>query len=116
MIYLTPKGAGRLVSYLQTTPHATEDLVWSWQEKPLSYNRARRRVRRLGKAAGVEKVYPQRLRYAYATLLLNNGMSLAGLRDLMVHKNIKTILIYSRLADKTVERQYHAAVEIVTKG
>jgi len=115
VVYLTQKGVERLVSYLQTVPHAVGDLVLSWQEEPLSYNHALQRVQHLGEVAGVEGVYPQQLRHTYATLLLNNGMSLEGLRGLMGHKNINTTLIYSRLADKTVEHQYHTAMENVTK-
>lgn len=116
VVYLTQKGAERLTSYLQTVSHAAGDLVLSWQEKALNYNRAWRQVRRLGKAAGVERVSPQRLRHTYATLLLNNGMSLEGLRRLMGHENINTTLIYGRLADGVIEQQYHAAMRSVTNG
>jgi site-specific recombinase XerD len=116
VVYLTQKSAERLARYLQTVSHAAGDLVLSWQEEALSYNRAWRRVRRLGEAAGVEGVGPQRLRHTYATLLLNNGMSLEGLRRLMGHENINTTLIYSRLANRTIEQQYHAAMHSVTNG
>jgi site-specific recombinase XerD len=116
VVYLTQEAVERLARYLRMAPHAAEDLVLSWQGQPLNYQRAWSLVRRLGEAAGVEGVCPQRLRHTYATLLLNNGMSLEGLRRLMGHENINTTLIYARLADRTIEQQYHAAMKNAGSG
>ena len=114
VIFLTEKAARAMGRYLETVPHAAGDLVLSRGGQPLRYQEAWRRIRRLGEEAGVQGVCPQRLRHTYATLLLNNGMSIEGLRQLMGHENLNTTLIYARLADKTVERQYRAAMEHVT--
>ena len=114
VVFLTPQAAERVARYLETVPHAADDLVLSRQGQPLSDEQVRRRLRRLGEAAGVDKVSPQRLRHTYATLLLNNGMSLAGLRHLMGHEDLNTTLIYARLADKTIEQQYRTVTERMT--
>jgi len=114
VVPLTEAAVEAIGRYLQTVPHAAEDLVLSWQGQPLKYERAWARIRRLGQAAGVEGLCPQRLRHTYATLLLNNGVQIDKLRRLMGHENINTTLIYARLADKTVEQQYQAAMERVT--
>jgi integrase/recombinase XerC len=116
VVYLTAKAAEALSRYLQTVPHAAEDLVLSWRGRPLSYDQARIRIRRLGEAAGVEGLSPQRLRHTYATQLLNNGVSIEALRRLMGHENLNTTLIYARLADSTLEKQYRAAMERVTNS
>ncbi|MFN3763678.1 MAG: tyrosine-type recombinase/integrase, partial [Anaerolineae bacterium] len=76
VVYLTQTAAERVRRYLETVPHAADDLVLSWKGRPLTDEAARLRIRRLGEAAGVERVSPQRLRHTYATQLLNNGMSL----------------------------------------
>ena len=60
---------------------------------------------------GIQNLSPHRLRHTYATVLLNNGMGIEGLRRLMGHENLNTTLIYARLADATLERQYRAAME-----
>ncbi len=115
VVFLTETAVSALQAYLETVPHAPEDVVLQWQKQPLSYHQAWRRVRHLGEAAGVAGVTPLRLRHTYATVLLNNGMGLEGLRRLMGHEHLNTTLIYARLADETLEQQYRTAMERVTK-
>ena len=116
VVYLSRKAAAVLEAYLQTVAHASADLVLSWQGRPLPYAEAWARMRDLGKAAGVGGVSPHRLRHTYATQLLNNGMTIDGLRRLMGHDNLNTTLIYARLADSTLEQSYQAAIERVTQN
>ena len=116
VVYLTAKAVESLSRYLETVPHAAEDLVLSWRGRPLRYDQALSRIHRLGEAAGVEGLSPQRLRHTYATQLLNNGMSIEALGRLMGHENLNTILIYARLADSTLEKRYRAAMERVTNS
>ena len=116
VVYLSSQAGRALQAYLQSVPHAAGDLVLSWQGRPLRYDEAWARVRDLGLAAGVAGVSPHRLRHTYATQLLNNGMSIDGLRRLMGHDNLNTTLIYARLADSTLEQSYQAAMERVTQN
>lgn len=114
VVYLTSRASGAVRAYLETVPHAAGDLVLSWHRQPLTYEQAWERLRRLGEAAGVVGLSPHRLRHTYATHLLNHGMSIEALRRLMGHEHLNTTLIYARLADTTVERQYRAVMERVT--
>lgn len=116
VVFLTQQAAQRIGRYLETVPHTADDLVLSRNGRPLSYYMAWYRIRRLGEAAGVKGVSPHRLRHTYATLLLNNGMSLVGLQRLMGHENLNTTMIYGRLADRTIEQQYRAAMDRVTNN
>ncbi|MFQ5343347.1 MAG: tyrosine-type recombinase/integrase [Anaerolineae bacterium] len=116
VVFLTQQAAQRIGCYLETVPHTADDLVLSRNGRPLSYYMAWYRIRRLGEAAGVKGVSPHRLRHTYATLLLNNGMSLVGLQRLMGHENLNTTMIYGRLADRTIEQQYRAAMDRVTNN
>jgi len=113
VVCLTQTAVTALRAYLATVPHAPEDLVFSSRQRPLSYQVALKRIRRLGHAAGVHGVSPIRLRHTYATTLLNNGLTLDALRRLMGHQDLTTTLIYARLADTTVEAQYQAAMQSV---
>jgi integrase/recombinase XerD len=115
VVYLSGQAVQILADYLPTVPHAPGDLVLSTNGRPLRYEEAWARIRAIGQAAGVAGVSPHRLRHTYATQLLNHGMSLEGLRCLMGHENLETTLIYARLANSTLERQYRAAMEHVTK-
>lgn len=114
LVYLTPTAVQALTAYLQTVPHAPTDLLFSFNQAPLSYHQALARLRLLGLAAGVPNLSPLRLRHTYATTLLNNGMTLDALRLLMGHAHLNTTLIYARLADSTVENQYQAAMENIS--
>ena len=107
---LTPGAAAALGEYLAGVPHAPADLVLSQGGRALSYEQAAARLARLGTAAGVERLGAQRLRHTYATELLNHGMRLEVLKQLMGHENMNTTLIYARLADPTVAAQYQAAM------
>ena len=111
VVYLSDKAAEVLKGYLETVPHAAGDLVLSGGGRALEYGQAWQRLRRLGEATGIRGLSPHRLRHTYATVLLNNGMGIEGLRRLMGHENLNTTLIYARLADTTLERQYRAAME-----
>lgn len=113
VVCLTETAATALRAYLATVPHAPADLLFSDRQRPLSYQAALNRIRRLGETAGVQGVSPIRLRHTYATTLLNNGLTIDALRRLMGHQDLTTTLIYARLADTTVETQYQAAMERV---
>lgn len=113
VVCLTQTAVAALRVFLTTVPHAPEDLLFSVRQRPLSYQVALKRIRRLGEAAGVQRVSPIRLRHTYATTLLNNGLTLDALRRLMGHQDLTTTLIYARLADTTVQAQYQAAMESV---
>lgn len=114
VVCLTQTAVSALRAFLETVPHAPEDLVFSSRQRPLSYQLALKRIRRLGEAAGVQGVSPIRLRHTYATTLLNNGLTLDALRRLMGHQDLTTTLIYARLADTTVQAQYQAAMQSVS--
>lgn len=114
VVFLTKHAAQAISGYLQTVPHAAQDLVLSKNGRPLRYHEAWSRIHRLGKAVGVSQLSPLRLRHTYATLLLNNGVTLESLRRLMGHENLSTTLIYAQVADKTIEQQYRAAMDRVT--
>jgi site-specific recombinase XerD len=116
VVFLTKRAVQAISAYLQTVPHAAQDLVLSKCGRPLNYQEARYRIRRLGQAAGISQLSPLRLRHTYATLLLNNGVTLESLRRLMGHENLSTTLIYARMADETMEHQYQAAMENVTNS
>jgi site-specific recombinase XerD len=113
VVCLTRTAVAALRAFLPTIPHAPDDLVFSARQRPLSYQVALKRIRRLGEAAGVHGVSPIRLRHTYATTLLNNGLTLDALRRLMGHQDLTTTLIYARLADRTVAAQYQAAMDSV---
>ena len=56
------------------------------------------------------------LRHTYASELLNAGMRLEVLQQLMGHQDIEVTRRYARLTDKTREEEYFRAMAIIEKG
>lgn len=63
-------------------------------------------LRRLGKATGIEKVHPHRLRRTMATNILNKGMPIEEVREILGHVKLDTTLIYCQINRENV-RHHH---------
>jgi site-specific recombinase XerD len=53
---------------------------------------------------------PHTLRHTFATNMLNAGMDLTVLRDLMGHKDSNQTLMYAQLSNQTIRSSYDRAV------
>ena len=62
------------------------------------------RRRRLRKAGIEKKVSPHKLRYIYATNLLNAGADLVDIKALLGHESIATTQIYSHVGQERMEQ------------
>lgn len=66
------------------------------------------------RSAGIAKRYtPHCLRHTFATQLLNAGVALEVLKELMGHRSIQNTLKYTQLYEETKRRQYTQAMERV---
>lgn len=66
-----------------------------------------RRVRKLGKKAGIQKtVTPHRLRHSQATHLLDAGMPINMVQKILGHASVSTTQIYARTQMAGVEQYY----------
>lgn len=82
-------------TYLFTgNPHHTEDIDTCYSQKGVQWV-----VKSLSKKAGIIKdVYPHTLRHTYATHLLEDGMDIVSVKNLLGHVNIETTMIYLHVA------------------
>jgi site-specific recombinase XerD len=66
--------------------------------------------------AGIERHYScHSLRHTFATQLLNAGVPLEVLKELMGHRSLQMTLCYTQLYDATKRQQYHQAMEKIEK-
>jgi len=56
------------------------------------------------------------LRHTFASELLNAGMRLEVLQQLMGHQDIEVTRRYARLTDRTREEEYFRAMALIEKG
>jgi site-specific recombinase XerD len=75
----------------------------------ISYDRLHSLIREIGKLAGVPWLHPHALRHSFAVSLLDAGVDLETIRDLLGHDDIKTTSIY--LHCSTEKRR--AAVDLI---
>jgi len=88
------------------------------QHGPLCYSAARNRFMHYIHRARLEhKGYTVHCcRHTFASELLNAGMRLEVLQQLLGHQDIEVTRRYARLTDKTREEEYFRAMAIIEKG
>jgi len=107
---MTDTLANVLDAYLKVREAAPSDHLLTYRGNYVKPSLVSTRLRSLGKKAQVEPVSPHRLRHTLATLLVNQGMPITSLQKFLGHQDINTTLIYARVFDKTVHRQFAAAM------
>lgn len=86
--------------------------------RSISYVAAWSVMRRVLKRAGLEdKGYSlHSLRHTFATDMLNAGMRLEVLQQILGHQDIQMTMRYARITDRTREHEYFTAMNIIEQG
>jgi len=83
---------------------------------PLSRGDVHWQMKKYLRLAGIGKQYsPHCLRHTFATQLLNAGVSLEVLKELMGHRSIQMTLRYTQLYESTKRQQYDQAMESIQR-
>jgi integrase/recombinase XerD len=104
-----------LQGWLQQRDTQNQYLFYGRDRNRMSYNNARVIFKKYLTRAGLEhKDYSLHcLRHTFATELLNAGMHIECLQQLLGHSSIEMTLRYARLSDKTREQEYFKAMAII---
>jgi integrase/recombinase XerD len=104
-----------LDDWLQKRDAQKQYLIYAQGRHRMSYNNARVIFKKYLIRAGLEhKDYSLHcLRHTFATELLNAGMHIECLQQLLGHSSIEMTLRYARLSDKTREHEYFKAMAII---
>jgi integrase/recombinase XerD len=97
-----------LLAYLPVRGEAQTDHLLIHRQRAVQEGLIRYRLHRYGQQAHVE-VSPHRLRHTLATRLLNEGMPITSLQRLLGHEKLETTLVYARVHNETVQRDYKRA-------
>lgn len=118
VVYFTDDAGDALKAWLKERDPKEEFLFYGRGSNPLTYPAARMVfVNYLNKAGLSHRGYtPHCLRHTYATELINAGMPLECLKELMGHTNLEVTRRYARLTDTTREKEYFRAMSKIERG
>lgn len=118
VVYFSEDAAKALKKWLKKRDLDQECLIYGKSGKPLSYETARQIFKgNIDRAGLTDKGYTLHcLRHTFASELLNAGMRLECLQQLLGHTSIEVTRIYARLTDVTRREEYFKAMSMIEKG
>ena len=118
VVYLSDDALFAIKLWLRRRDKNKEFVFYGQGNRGLCYSAGRSRFVKYLKKAGLEqKGYTVHcLRHTFASELLNAGMRLECLQQLLGHQDIEVTRRYARLTDRTREQEYFRAMAIIEKG
>ena len=118
IVYLNDDALHTLVDWIKVRKYPSPYLFYGLDTGPLCYEAARAAfIRCLEKAGLTHKGYTLHcLRHTYASELLNAGMPLQCLQELLGHRCIEMTRRYARLTDNTRREAYYQAMGLIEAG
>jgi len=115
VVYVSDDALAALRVWLKIRDPEKRLLFHSLRGSSLGYSSARLMFVKYLKAAGLRhKGYTLHcLRHTFATELLNAGMRIECLQQLLGHSNLEETRRYARLTDKTREEEYFRAMRVI---
>ncbi len=117
-VYYSADAEQALKHWLRTRDKTKRYLFYGRSDKPLSYVAAWSAMRKALERAGLsDKGYsPHNLRHTFATDMINAGMGVEVLQQILGHQDIEMTLRYARLSDRRREEDYYRAMAIIERG
>lgn len=118
VVYLSDDALFAIKLWLRQRDKNKEFVFYGRGNRGICYSTGRNRFVKYLKKAGLEqKGYTVHcLRHTFASELLNAGMRLECLQQLLGHQDIEVTRRYARLTDRTREQEYFRAMAIIEKG
>jgi integrase/recombinase XerD len=117
VVYFSEDAAGALKKWLKKRD-LQQEYIFYGRSGSFSYETARQMFKgHLNQAGLMDKGYTLHcLRHTFASELLNAGMRLECLQQLLGHTSIEVTRIYARLTDITRKEEYFKAMLMIEKG
>lgn len=110
-VYISDKAMYWLRKYLDQRRDNTNHLFVGRGAKVLGKPGIESILRKIGETAGVDHVHPHRFRRTIATNIINKGMPVQEVQQMLGHSKIDTTMIYCKIDSKNVQaahRKYAA--------
>lgn len=105
-VYMSEVAAMHLKEYLESRTDGYEALFVGKGTERLQKNGIEAIVKNIGKRAGVENAHPHRFRRTLATNLLDRGMNIQDVAEILGHADLKTTQIYCFISRQNVKAAY----------
>ena len=117
-VYYSTDAEQALKQWLRSRDKTKRYLFYGRSDKPLNYVSAWSAMRKTLERAGLlDKGYSlHSLRHTFATEMINGGMRVEVLQQLLGHQDIEMTLRYARLSDQRREEDYYRAMAIIQRG
>jgi integrase/recombinase XerD len=118
VVYLSDDARDALMDWLRSRDVRKDVIFYGMGRETMSYTAARMRFHGYLEKAGLRhKGYSlHSLRHTFATGLLNAGMRIECLQQLLGHSNLEITRRYARLSDRTREEEYFKAMATIERG
>lgn len=105
IVYFDARTKMHLKNYLETRTDDNKALFVSLSipHKRLKIGGVEVRLRKIGKALGIEKVHPHKFRRTLATMAIDKGMPIEQLQQLLGHQRIDTTMQYAMVKQSNVK-------------
>lgn len=106
--YLTASACMHLKEYLDSRADGNEALFVGLKapHERLTVSGVEEILRKLGRSTGIKKVHPHRFRRTMATNILNKGMPIEEVKEILGHVKLDTTMIYCQISRENV-RHHH---------
>ena len=117
-VYYSDDAEQALKHWLRVRDSSQHYLFYGRPGKQLSYSTAWGVMRKTLERAGLSnKGYSlHSLRHTFATDMLNGGMRIEVLQQLLGHQSIELTMRYARLSDRSREEDYYRAMAVIERG
>lgn len=109
VVYINATCQVHLRKYLMSRLDDSEALLVT-ERKPIKFMGKRaiqREINKITDQSGLDmNVYPHLLRHTFASHMINSGMSLTVLQEIMGHDSPDTTMVYSRMSSTSIENEY----------
>ncbi len=98
--------------YLATRPPDDSPCLFLTEHsRPFNKDVLHRLVANMGRDAGIERLYPHRLRHTFAVLYLRGGGDAFSLQSVLGHESLVVTRMYVKLAAADIERTYRSPLD-----
>ena len=109
IVYINATAQVHLKKYMMSRLDDS-DAVFVTERQPIKYmdrSSIQREIKIIMKQSGLSKnVYPHLIRHSMATHILNSGMDITVLQEILGHESADTTLVYATVDNRTVEHEY----------